>query len=98
MPQQGHLQDKNYKLISGYCRIESNDMNIIDGIILIIFEYCKVAKWSNVYKGSYIKLLDDDTKAKCVEDAGHSVRADLFVTKGKIISWELECCLFDERW
>ena len=40
-----------YKLIYGYCRIESNDMNIVDGIISIIFEYQRHAQWSKRYYG-----------------------------------------------
>ena len=93
MSQKEEKQDKYYILISGYCRIESRDMNIIDGIIMIIFEYHKFAKWSNVYKGSGIKLFDDDTKAECIEEDIHSVRADFAIKKGEIISWELNCFL-----
>ena len=93
-------QDKNFLLISGYCRTESDDMNIIDGIISIIFEYQQSAKWSNIDKGEYIRLTDDDSKAICDdgdEDSffavgyGHSVRADFCIKRGETISWELEC-------
>ena len=84
--------DKQHLLISGYCRLKSNDMNIIDGIILIIFEYQKkYARWSNEYKGDKIGLSEDDTKATCVEDDGHSVRADFAINRGENVSWELEC-------
>ena len=92
--------DKIDKLISGYCRRESNDMNIIDGIISIIFEYFKSAKWSNKYKGKVISLSDDDSKATCLgaeswDFEGQSVRADICINKGKINSWELECYVVD---
>ena len=86
--------EKNYKLTAGYCRIESGDMNIIDGIISIIFEYQKLATWSNIHKGGMIKLSEDDTKATCVDDdyqsVGHSVRADFCIARGQMVSWELE--------
>ena len=79
-------------IVRGYCRIKSNDMNIIDGIILIIFEYHRSATWSNTYKGDNIKLFDDDSRALRVDDDGdHSVRADFCIERGKIISWELDC-------
>ena len=84
---------KEYFLISGYCRFESGDMNIVDGILSIIVEYQKqYAKWSNTYKGDNIKLLEDDCKAVSVanEDIGHSVRADFGIERGQIVSWELE--------
>ena len=88
------LRDKNHKLISGYCRIESDDTNVIDGIISIIFKYYnyKTAKWSKQYKGKKIKLFEGDSKAMCVDEVGeHSVRANFCIDKGQIVSWELEC-------
>ena len=87
-------QERNYKLISGYCRLQLTNMNIIDGIILIIFEYHRLAKWSNKYKGNNIELLEDGTKAMSTDD-GHSVRADFCVNRGQLISWELE---FEIKW
>ena len=91
--------DKTKLLISGYCRLESNDMNIVDGIIFIIFEYQKHAKWSNKYKGDRIILSEDDSKATAgafIEnsgDYGHSNRADFCIEPGQSISWELECMI-----
>lgn len=82
---------RNELLISGYCRMESNNMNIIDGILLIIFKYQRTAKWSNKYKGNMIELSEYDSKATCLGAyAGHSVRTDTGVKKGEIESWELE--------
>ena len=99
-----HTKDKSHKLIAGYCRIESNDMNIIDGIISIIFEYQRFAQWSSKHKGDMVILSEDDTKATCgewmdddidygpdeIEDFAHSVRADFHIERGKVTSWELE--------
>ena len=82
---------KQVRLIHGYCRLESNNMNIIDGIIMIIYEYHQIATWSKIYKGSYIQLFDDGTKAKCIENSGHSVRADFCINRGEIVSWEFDC-------
>ena len=92
--------DRKYELISGYCRIESNDMNIIDDIISIIFEYQKHATWSKDHKGDIIELSEDDSKATCIgsretgllpsQYEGNSVRADFGIDRGDIISWELE--------
>ena len=71
-------------LICGYCRTESNDMHIVDGIILIILQYHKHATWSNEYKGKRIKLSEDDTKAMCVESSGgHSIRANFVLIEQK---------------
>ena len=85
-------RDKLTKLIEGYCRIESNNMNIIEGIISIIFEYHRIATWSNKFKGSSIELTESDSKAMCTGSNGesHSVRADFSIERGQIISWELE--------
>ena len=41
-------EEKRYKLISGYCRKESDDMNIIDDIIPIIVK---------MYSDEYIHVL-----------------------------------------
>ena len=93
-------EDGEFSLISGYCRIESNYMNIIDEIISIILKYHKSAKWSNIHKGKYIILAEDDAKAICddgVEDDftaigyGNSIRADFCIKRGQSISWEFEC-------
>ena len=65
-------------------------MNIIEGIILIIFEYHKSAKWSKEYKGNAIDLSEDDSKATCTDEA-HSVRAHFCIPRDGILSWELEC-------
>ena len=91
-------RDKNYKLISGYCRIESHDMNIVDGIVLIIFEYHKFAKWSKKYKGENIFLEEDDSKAVCSDDINrsHSIRADFSIERGTIISWEFEIMIIND--
>ena len=87
-------KDTNYILVAGYCRTESNDMNIIDAIISIIFEYQRVAKWSNKYKGDKINLLENDSKAICTDDnvegEFHSIRADFCIARNQIVSWELE--------
>ena len=86
--------DRNHKLISAFCRIESKDMNIIDGIISIIIEYYKHATWSNQLKGDNIELSEDDSKAICTEypkGSGHSVCANFTINRGDLISWELEC-------
>ena len=73
-------------LIAGYCRIESDDINIVEGIISMIFEYQKLAAWSGQYKGSQINLTDDDTKAIAIgPDEGHSVRADFAIARGDIV-------------
>ena len=90
------IKDRNHLLVCGYCRIESNDMNIIDGIIMMIFEYNKYATWSNEHKGKGIELFEDDTKAVCVSDAGNSIRADFCIEKGDIVSWELECRIIEQ--
>ena len=91
MPQK--VSKKFLSLIYGYCRIESNNMNIIDGIIYIIFEYHKIATWSNKFKGKSIELTEDNTKAMCIDELeeGVSVRADFNINRGEIKSWELEC-------
>ena len=69
-------------------------MNIIKGIILIIFEYQKQAKWSNIYKGTKLKLLDDDSKVICIEEdyatPQHSVRANFCIDRGQIVIWQIE--------
>ena len=44
MSQEG--EDKLYLAIVGYWRMESNDMNIIHGIISIIFDFYKFEEWS----------------------------------------------------
>ena len=90
------LANRRFKLIRGYCRIESSDMiYIIDDIISIIFEYQKLAKWSKKHKGKYIDLSEDDTKAICTKpdwtEPSHSVCADFYINRGQSISWELEC-------
>ena len=95
-------KDKALKLIAGYCRKESGNMNIVDGIISIIFEYQQRAQWSKQYKGKIIELSEDESKASCVgvrkagmnnecEYEGNSVRCDFGIRKGDIVSWELEC-------
>ena len=67
-------------------------MNIIDGIIGIIFEYHQITTWSNQFKGKAIELSDDDSKAMNNHDFdGYSVRADFCIDRGDIIKWELEC-------
>lgn len=53
--------DRKYLLVLGYCRMESKSMHIIDGIISIIFDYQKHAKWSSQYKGDSILLLEDNS-------------------------------------
>ena len=83
-------------LVAGYCRKESNNMNIVNGILLIIYEYQRFAKWSSIHKGKDIKLSEDDSKATCSSNnRGHaekgSVRADTCIERGQIISWSLEC-------
>ena len=67
------VNERLLRLISGYCRIQSVNMNIIDGIIRIIYEYNQIATWSKEFKGDSIELSQDDTKATCVEaiDCGH---------------------------
>ena len=88
-------KERRFALISGYCRIKSNDMYIINDIILIIFDYHRSAKWSNTYKGKGIELFEDDSKAMCVDEAkqGCSVRADFYIERGDIVCWELECMI-----
>ena len=88
-------KEKLVLLIHGYCRIESNDMNIIDEILSIIFEYHKYAQWSFKFKGKGIELNEDGTIAKCTDitKEGHSVRADFPILRGEIISWELDCMI-----
>ena len=86
--------DRLLKLIHGYCRLGSGNMNIIDGIIGIILEFHQIAKWSNSdeHKGSGIELKEDDSKAVCVDESNESsVRAAFSIERGEIISWELEC-------
>ena len=83
-------KEKRLVLISGYCRSESNDMNIIDGIIMIIFEYQRFAKWSKEFKGSLISLKEDDAKAICNDDYGNSVRGDIPICRSEIVSWEFQ--------
>ena len=38
-------------------------MNVIDGILSIIFEYHKYAQRSRSFKGDYMELNEDQTKA-----------------------------------
>lgn len=91
--------NRTHKLIHGYWRLESGDMNIIDGIILIIIQYQRSAKWSREFKGRCIKLSEEDSKASLngedMEDEdwteGQSVRADFGIHRGEVVSWELEC-------
>ena len=95
---QSQSNDKHYLVITGYCREHSNDMNIIDGIILIIYKYQKSAKWSRQKKGELISLSDDDSKAICTKDVSTdsmpgSICADFSIDRGEIISWELECMI-----
>ena len=84
---------KLLELIHGYCRIATNNMNIIDGIIAIIFEYHQIATWSKEFKGKCMELLEDDCKAmvKEIPSIAPTVRADFGIERGEIISWELEC-------
>ena len=84
-------KQRKFILISGYCRIESDSMNIISGIISIIFEYHRLATWSNEFKGKHIDLFEDETKAVCNRECGYSVRGDFPICRGEIITWELEC-------
>ena len=79
-------------------------MNIIAGILSIIFEYYRCATWSRIYKGAQIVLSEDDSKATCLEegglndgqsDYGHSVRAEFCIERGQIISWEFESKIID---
>ena len=62
-------------------------MNIIDGIIWIIFEYQRNAK------GEFIELSEDDSKAICMNivKAPGTVRADFSINRGQVASWELTC-------
>ena len=85
-------KDRIFKLINGYCRMESNNMNIVSGIIGIIYEYHRpVACWSKEFKGDSIELMDNDTKAYCKgTKEGQSVRADFSIKQGEIVSWEVE--------
>ena len=84
-------EDRTYKLICGYCRKESNDMNIIDDIISIIFEYQRSAKCSKEFRGDNIELSEDDSKATKMQEQPHgSIRADFCVKKGEKICLELE--------
>ena len=82
------------KLIHAYCcRIESNGMNIVDGIISIIYEYHRHATWSKEFKGEGLKLTEDDTKVMCIDvnNEGHSIRADFHIERGDVVSWTLQC-------
>ena len=89
-----HSRDeKHSKLVSGYCMEQSGDMNIVDGIIAIICQYLKSAKWSRKYEGDNIKLNDDDSKAINCGNDGESVRASFEINKSNIISWEVECMI-----
>ena len=93
MAQSKQAQNRTLMLISGFCRKESNDMNIINGIIIIIFEYQKHATWSKIYKGDDINLSEDDSKATCIkefEKEAGSIRANFCIKKGETISWEFE--------
>lgn len=96
-------RNKEMKLVIGYCRIHSEDMNIVDGIIDIIFEYQQPAKWSSIYKGNMIKLEDDESKAVSLGcDEGdslefNSVRSDHPIERGQIVSWEFECKITGEN-
>ena len=85
---------KQLSLIHGYCRRQSNNMNIVDGIIYIIYEYQRLARWSKIHKGDKIKVSEEDTRAECIEDHGHSVTADFCIDRGQIVSWEFECYQF----
>lgn len=87
------LGEKLIKVIHGYCRMESNDMNVVDGIIAIIYAYYQIAIWSKKFKGESIELFDDDSKAMCTDKTkeGRSIRADFAINRGEIISWEFEC-------
>ena len=85
------VTNKMLELITGYCRIESDDMNIIQGIIKIIFEYHRLATWSRQFKGDAIELSDDDTKATNHNVGRYdSVRANFGIQRGETTSWELE--------
>lgn len=91
-----HSQEDKKLMIAGYCRLESQNMNIIDGIIDIIFEYQKLLKWSNIFKGKTIELSEDDSKATCTgyDDLSaeiNSVRTEGPIQRGQWVSWELEC-------
>ena len=89
-------KQRQMKLISGYSRIHSDNMNVIMDIIAIIFEFQKFEGiWSSQYKGHKIELQEDDTKAVCVTGYGQSVRAKDSLLRGQIISWELEIHLID---
>ena len=89
-------KEKFLKLIHGFCRLEANNMNIIEGIIFVICEYYQIAAWSNEFKGEFIKLSDDDSKATCTKetDYGQSIRADFCINRGQIVSWALDCHRF----
>ena len=77
------------RLVQGYTRTESNNLNIIEGINHVIFDYSYIAKrWSSESKGRYIQLSDDDTKAGITGRA--SIRADFGITRGEITCWEFE--------
>ena len=55
-------KERQCMLISGYCRLESGDMHMIDGILPIIFKYQRTAKWSNEFKRDEIELSGDNTQ------------------------------------
>ena len=85
------MKNRLLDLIRGYCRIESIDMNIVQGIITIIYDYHKFATWSKKFKGKAIELSEDDIKASNFKIGHHdSVRADFSIERGEITSWELE--------
>ena len=92
-------RDKEWQVIIGYCRIHSNNMNIVDGIIDIIFKYQQPAKWSSIYKGKMIKLEDDESKAVSLGcgDEFNSIRSDHAIERGQIVSWEFECKITGEN-
>ena len=48
--EQMSTRDRILSLIYGYCRMESNGMNIIDGIVDIIYEFHQIATWSKEFK------------------------------------------------
>ena len=85
---------KGVSLCSGYCRLESNNMNIIQDIIAIIYTFFgglyQILAFDPEYKASKVEIIDNKTAASpnggyyYVLGGGEPVTHGIFVWRIKV--------------
>ena len=85
-----------WKLIQGYCREQSEDMNVIQDIIAIIYEYHRkryeILKFEADYKAPNVKLCDDNTLAQTTTNNSYWILAGGDPVTQGIAVWRIKVC------